>query len=134
MMGKRMEREHQVAEFQRGLPQGSSWDDRIGSRMKLIEEEFHELMAELAYIEPESSLESKVNLLKELCDLQYVLSGTVAEFGWENIFQPAFNRVHANNIEKLNHCTFKDGKLHKPKDWPDVKLDDLVGGTEFGRE
>ena len=41
------------------------------------------------------------NTLKELCDLQYVLAGTILELGLEEHFDPAFYQVHRSNMSKL---------------------------------
>ena len=67
-------------------------------------------------------------MLKELCDLQYVLSGTVVALGWDKIFDPAFNRVHENNMSKFNGGkeVRKDGKTLKPEGYEKVNLQDLV--------
>lgn len=48
----------------------------------------------------------KVEELDALCDLQYVLSGTVLTKGLHEVFDDAFNKVHENNM----------GKLHKDKE------------------
>jgi len=44
---------------------------------------------------------NKVEQLDALCDLQYVLSGTVHEHGFGNIFNAAFNEVQRSNMSKF---------------------------------
>ena len=39
-------------------------------------------------------------MLDALCDLQYVLSGAVLEFGMQDRFVEAFNEVHRSNMSK----------------------------------
>ena len=40
------------------------------------------------------------NVLKEFCDLQFVLLGSVIEFGMQDVFQYAFDEVFASNMSK----------------------------------
>ena len=94
-------REHQLADFQRKLhkkaescpvdPGISLWENR----RKLIEEEFEELNDAVLL------KEGKEQELKELCDLLYVVYGAVYERGLSSVIAPAFNRVHDNNMLKL---------------------------------
>lgn len=35
------------------------------------------------------------------CDLQYVLSGAILEFGLHNVFGSAFTEVHRSNMSKM---------------------------------
>jgi NTP pyrophosphatase (non-canonical NTP hydrolase) len=87
-------------------------------RFDLIREEFEE--AEKA--------ETPENMLKELCDLVYVVLGYCATFGLD--FDTAFNRVHASNMSKLGDdgkpvCR-EDGKVLKSKNYKPADLSDLV--------
>ena len=41
-----------------------------------------------------------VEILDAFCDLQYVLSGAILEFGMKNIFDEAFKEVHSSNMSK----------------------------------
>ncbi len=55
-------------------------------------------------------------VLKELCDLQYVLDGTFLAFGLDRYKTPAFRAVHASNMSKLDdngRPVYKDGKVVK---------------------
>jgi predicted HAD superfamily Cof-like phosphohydrolase len=50
---------------------------------------------------PERGLVNLTEQLDALCDLQYVLSGTILENGFTNVFDEAFNEVHRSNMSKL---------------------------------
>ncbi len=71
----------------------------------------------------------KVDELKELSDLVYVIYGYANAQGWD--LMEALRRVHVNNI---NRCLQPDGsvkrrddgKVLKNKDYPKVDLNDLV--------
>lgn len=68
--------------------------DRVGLRIELMREELEEVA--------KSMKEGDItNTLKELCDLQYVLAGTILELGLEDHFDPAFYQVHRSNMSKL---------------------------------
>jgi predicted HAD superfamily Cof-like phosphohydrolase len=49
----------------------------------------------------ERGLVNLTEQLDALCDLQYVLSGTILENGFTNIFDEAFDEVHRSNMSKL---------------------------------
>lgn len=51
-----------------------------------------------------------IEILDALCDLRYVLDGTVLAFGFGKVFNDAFTDVHNNNMEK----TYTDeSELHR---------------------
>ena len=90
---------NQVAEFHRTFnapildaPQIPS-PERCKLRISLLQEELNELKEAIA----ENNL---VEIADALCDLQYVLSGAVLEFGLGEKFVPLFNEVHRSNISK----------------------------------
>lgn len=67
---------------------------RVKLRIELMREELEEVV--------ESMSEGDItNTLKELCDLQYVLAGTILELGLEEHFNTAFYQVHRSNMSKL---------------------------------
>ena len=70
--------------------------DRCNLRVDLIQEELNELKA---------GIDSKdiVEIADALCDLQYVLSGAIHEFGLGNKFAELFEEVHRSNMSKV--CT-----------------------------
>ena len=83
----------------------------IRHRMRLIEEEFKETMDELHSLLangmlPETSLAAQARLLKEMCDLRYVLDGTAVSLGLP--YEAAYREVHAANMTKV----WDDGELH----------------------
>jgi predicted HAD superfamily Cof-like phosphohydrolase len=79
---------HPIAE-QPGIPN----EKRAALRVKLIGEELKEL--ETAMRDGD-----EVSVLDALCDLQYVLSGTVLECGMQELFSSAFAEVHRSNMSK----------------------------------
>ncbi len=67
---------------------------------------------------------SEEHLLKELCDVLYVVFGTIACYNLP--VEEAFKRVHENNMLKLTNGTIlTNGKWQKPKDHSKVELKDL---------
>lgn len=90
----------------------------------LIVEEFNEWRAE--------SLKSQgkpTDELKELADMLYVIYGYAVSKGWD--LEGAFIRVHENNVGRMYQPdgTIKrreDGKVEKNKEYPKVKLEDLI--------
>lgn len=84
-------------------------------RQKLLNEEMGELNIEIDNLlselrsEGKTAVESRAKMLKELADLQYVLSGMVVALGLP--MQEVFSRVHKSNMSKL-----VDGKVLKRAD------------------
>lgn len=77
--------------------------DRALLRVALIQEELNELKEA---IEAGDVVES----LDALGDLQYVVSGSILEFGMEDIFLDAFAEIHRSNMSKA--CPdIEDAKL-----------------------
>lgn len=106
--------------------------DELMLRLDLIREEFKEFSTEvhsaawrLSHSKPPDNME---NLLKELADLQYVLSGFAVVFGLP--LRPAFNRVHESNMSKLGDdgkpVMREDGKVMKGPNYKKPDLRDLV--------
>jgi len=103
-------------------------------RMNLISEEFNELEEEVnkaIYEFKENSgkvnKETKQKILKELCDLMYVVSGFAVTFGLS--VTPAFNRVHESNMSKLvdGKPLLNDwGKVQKGENYKPPNMEDLV--------
>ena len=128
--------EDKVCEFQRAMGQDINVDysaDLLRLRMALLKEEFKEVEDEVRIAIEECdnkgsvSFITKTQILKELCDLQYVLSGFAVTFGLA--IEPAFNRVHASNMSKLvKGKPVKDdkGKVMKGKNYEAPNLTDLI--------
>lgn len=128
--------EDKVYEFQKAMGQDINVDysaDLLRLRMALIEEEMKELKDEVKIAIEESenkgsvSFVTKTQILKELCDLQYVVSGFAVTFGLP--IEPAFNRIHASNMSKLEDgkpVKNEQGKVLKGKNYEAPSLTDLI--------
>ncbi len=90
---------NQVAEFHKtfrhpilDVPQIPS-EDRCKLRVSLIAEELKEL---------QEAIEDKdiVEIADALCDIQYVLSGAILEFGMGDKFKELFDEVQRSNMSK----------------------------------
>lgn len=106
-------------------------------RYKLLAEELGELKIEIDTLKQElqntgqTMVETKARMLKELADLQYVLSGMAVSFGLP--LEETFNRVHASNMSKLvNGKPLKraDGKFLKGPNYRPPHLEDLAETVE----
>ena len=116
---KKIDALNQVAEFHKTFnapiletPQIPS-EQRCQLRVDLLQEELDELV---------QSIKDKdlVEIADALCDIQYVLSGAVLEFGLGENFVDLFNEVQRSNMSKacntqqeaimtLSHYKKKDG-------------------------
>lgn len=137
---------YQVHEFHEAMgqpvlhtPQVPS-EERVRLRLRLIAEEFFELLAAsvvdhkdniadahdlvLRRISPfYSPSEIKVNLpefIDALADLDYVIEGTRLEFGVDG--WPIAQEVHRANMAKVGGAVDEHGKITKPEGWepPDI--------------
>jgi predicted HAD superfamily Cof-like phosphohydrolase len=68
-------------------------ETRCSLRVKLLEEELEELKKAIAD-------NDMVEIADALCDLQYVLSGAILEFGLGSKFVDLFNEVQRSNMSK----------------------------------
>jgi predicted HAD superfamily Cof-like phosphohydrolase len=139
-MRRNYTRENKVEEFHKAMSTDVAVEPRTGLlqlREKLLVEECNEVVAELQTMQMELergkpiTKEQWAKLLKELCDLQYVLSGTVVSFNAiVDSFTPAFNRVHSSNMSKLddegNPVLNSYGKVTKGPNYKAPDLEDLV--------
>ena len=96
---KQLDPLNQVAEFHKTFnapildtPQIPS-KERCELRVSLLQEELNELKEAIA----DNNL---VEIADALCDLQYVLSGAVLEFGLGEKFPALFNEVQRSNMSK----------------------------------
>lgn len=103
--------------------------------MSFIDEEVKELRDEvLAAVKEleETKLVShqvRVNILKELGDIMYVVSGFAVTFGLP--ISRAFDRIHESNMSKMvdgKALKNDDGKVMKGPNYQPPSLDDLVHG------
>jgi predicted HAD superfamily Cof-like phosphohydrolase len=136
-------REQKVARFHRAMGLDIDSDPRVsllGSRKSLIKEETNEACDILSELEMElergkkGSLNQWAHCMKEMCDLQYVVSGTIISLHpiYGN-FIPAFNRVHYSNMSKLDNegkpLYDSNGKVLKGPNYKPPDLTDLVEGV-----
>lgn len=98
----------------------------LHEEMKELDVEFNSLIEELQKT-GKTNHETRVRMLKELADLQYVLSGMVVALGLP--MQEAFKRVHQSNMSKLvdgKPLKRADGKFLKGPNYKPPFLDDLL--------
>lgn len=127
------DRELKVYEFHEAMGLAiNEWPtpDLLNLRAKLIIEEAKEVAEALNNLN--SSVQSKdfAHLIKELADLQYVLSGTIISiFGLEYNFDEAYTRVHESNMSKLDDegkpIYNEYGKVIKGPNYLPPELEDL---------
>lgn len=90
-------------------------------RIKLMQEELNEVVQAKEH-------ENMEALTKELCDLLYVVYGTILSFGLQNIISECFDRVHESNMSKLTNGVAvyrEDGKLMKGPNYKLPNFDDI---------
>jgi predicted HAD superfamily Cof-like phosphohydrolase len=132
-------REDFVKEFHEafGLPTGeidpTTLYELVELRKNLMREELDEVFNALDvwmyYVQDGVDADHpKAELLKELCDLNYVLSGTAVVLGLD--LEEAFCRVHDSNMSKLGPdgkpIYRDDGKVLKGQNYKPPYLEDLV--------
>ncbi len=135
-------REAVVGEFHKavGHPVDVEMTDKLLElRYTLLFEEFEEVKEEVAQALSDLAVYGKVKpktkerMLKELADMQYVLSGFAETFGLP--LQVAFVRVHKSNMSKLDDegkpILREDGKILKGKNYAPPDLEDLVNVPGF---
>jgi predicted HAD superfamily Cof-like phosphohydrolase len=104
--------------------------DVLRSRKKMITEEVGELFTEYDLILWRDGVIKNTNkerLVKELCDVLYVVYGAFVELGVD--VHEAMKRVHESNLSKLQPdgtVLKKDGKVIKPITYKKPSLTDLI--------
>lgn len=94
-------------------------------RQKLIDEEVMELNEEFTKVFQTGRITP--NFIKELADIQYVLSGAAVTFGID--LNAAVQRVHESNMSKLvdgKPLLREDGKILKGPNYFEPNMKDLV--------
>ena len=103
--------------------------------LRLIKEEFIELQEIALDIssnftnQKEITTDQRINLLKELGDLQYVVSRMAVVFGIN--LQEVFDRIHKSNMTKVEKGVTRDpttGKILKGPNYKEPNLKDLIDG------
>ena len=122
---KKVKEFHERMELAIDLPYSKELMD---FRLKLIFEEIQELAtAALDVDEAEDINETNIlmqKLLKEMCDLVYVIKGMAVSFGMD--FDQAFKLVHKSNMSKLPLLKDADGKVQKGLNYQPPILEGLV--------
>ena len=132
-------REDLISEFHTAFGQGIGETPNIEVlklRKKLITEETEELLVEIdkaiKYLKKGDTPPKKLytDMLKELADVQVVLSGTSVALKPLKKLEEAFERVHTSNMSKLGAngkpILREDGKVLKGPNYFTPDLSDLV--------
>ena len=90
-------------------------------RVRLVDEEYTELIEALAEAGYPASAKQLGNIAKEASDLIYVVLGTLVTYGID--LEPVWKEVQATNMDKLRGPKRDDGKQLKPEGWqaPDIE-------------
>lgn len=98
---------------QNNIPTIPHRDDAM-LRFKLMNEENLEYKDAVQAEEDENK---KTEVLDALVDMQYILLGTVKQWGFQDVFCEAFKEVHRSNMSKLDEkgqaIIREDGKILK---------------------
>lgn len=132
-----LSREGVVGEFHKAFNRPTDQEmttDLLELRYTLLFEEFEEVKEEIVQALSDLAVyghvktKTKERMLKELADLQYVLSGFADTFGLP--LQVAFIRVHKSNMSKLDDdgqpILREDGKILKSKNYVPADMEGLV--------
>lgn len=87
----------ELLELTRALPESDKLD--------ILKEAMTEVHGEMS--RTDRANEGQVAALDALCDLEYFLKGTILAFGFQHVFDRAFNEVHESNMSKAC-ATFQD--------------------------
>jgi NTP pyrophosphatase (non-canonical NTP hydrolase) len=106
----------------------SEYDDmKIGLIQEEYDEFFEALGVEVGQLQDKPE-KFKEDILKEMCDMVYVILGYAAYRGWD--FDSAFTRVHNSNMSKIpadGVIKYRaDGKVQKPDSYVPANLEGLV--------
>lgn len=105
-------------------------DRLLDLRMRLIEEEFREVMDEL--LDAKNGQGNMARLAKELADLKYVIYGTETLLDIPSY--EVFNEVHASNMSKLGPdgrpVRREDGKIMKGPNYRPANIETLFGVSD----
>ena len=97
-------------------------------RLRLIFEEIQELASAALDIETTTNTEERnvmmQDLLKEMCDVVYVIKGMAVSFGMD--FDKAFELVHKSNMSKLPLIKDANGKVQKGLNYEPPVLEGLI--------
>jgi len=98
---------------------------RCDLRINLIEEELNELKEAIA----ENDI---IEVIDALCDIQYVLSGAILEFGFGEKFKDFFDEVQRSNMSKTcKSIDEADATVNHYKEKDGTESEIVQKGTEF---
>ena len=129
-------REMSVQEFQVAMDQPIDINftkHQLMLRMSLIDEEVSELREEVMNAIEQLTESDRVSqpihtqIIKELCDVMYVISGFAVTFGLP--VDEAFSRIHKSNMSKMvdgKPLKNTEGKVLKGPNYAPPVLNDLV--------
>ena len=129
-------KEKGVEEFQTAMDQPIDIEfnkHQLMLRMSFIDEEVAELREEVMNAIEELTTSSFVSqklhtkIIKELCDVMYVISGFAVTFGLP--IDEAFSRIHKSNMSKMvdgKPVKNEQGKVLKGPNYNPPNLNDLV--------
>jgi len=118
--------------------------ERVALRLRLIDEEYQEVRAELLNIlekqryghHIDNPCQRLADLAKELSDLIYVIQGTALEFGLP--LNEAFVEVHRSNMSKLGldgkPIRREDGKVLKGPHYREADILGILGCVDSTAE
>lgn len=96
-------------------------------RFKLMNEENIEYKDA---VQAESDKDKVVEVLDALVDMQYILLGTVKQWGFQDVFVDAFKEVHRSNMSKVGEdgkaIIRDDGKILKGPNYSPPELTQFV--------
>jgi predicted HAD superfamily Cof-like phosphohydrolase len=100
-------------------PFAEGWKESTSLQLKFVAEELNELSEAIASGD-------QAHIFKEMCDLQYVVSGMFVSTGLWYLHNPGMLAVHMSNMSKLHGGKVvrrEDGKILKGPDYkePDMK-------------
>ena len=102
--------------------------DLMNFRLKLVFEEIQEMATAALDVEEEPYNHEQTRLmeklLKEMCDVVYVIKGTAVSFGMD--FDEAYKRVHKSNMSKLPLTKDDNGKVLKGPNYKPPSMEGLV--------
>lgn len=114
--------------------------ERLDFRKRLIAEEVEELYAEIDKAKAEIAADGAVTretmaaMMKEMADVQYILSGMAVTFGLPS--DRVLERVHQSNMSKLGAdgkpVRRADSKVMKGPHYRPPQLDDLIDQIPVG--
>src|SRR5574342_1841 len=98
-------------------------------RINLIQEELDELFEAFGLewdmdIVRQTRPFDMIASIDALCDLLYVVFGTIVSIGIQDI-EPFFMSVHVSNMNKEGGSTRPDGKILKPEGWKPPNLEQV---------